>query len=615
MFVLDVIPLSRTAPPQPLSYRSREKVAAGTIVSIPLRKKIVHGLVIGSVPVREAKAQLKTASFSLSKSTTEHIGSLPPALMKAAKEIATYHATTLGAVLSALLVPVLPETLPECLVKGSGFDIERIEIPMINRRKRYESFMKKGDKKESRDKPGATLLVVPTQAEADEWALLLKSQKPLLLSGKLSGKRRDLAIMRACGAHDGLIITTPGFSWIPALRLSRIIIERVSAGSYSLPKRPHLNLIYALTELARARNVPIAYGDYPLPLEYRANPKKALKEKPQGKVTILDTRIQKDEDKKTGATWKALPDNIRDDIEKTIEKGGRVAVLAVRRGYAPTVVCRDCGTAVTDSYGRTLSLVTLNGKRTYRSTDGTCFEDAKTLCKNCGSWNLIPLGIGVERVEEELHAAFPKTPLVRLDQDSALSRSSRTKVLETISTPGTIVIGTESMLTWLSPEQPFDLGVIASADSLLSLPFWRARERFVRVGLMFTERAKRVIVATRHDKDDAVLSALTSPTTSEFWQEELALRKALNYPPFGTLIVFQFEGSSARLAEARAIITAACAPFIPINLQPRSISANNVRGITVLQLSENIWPDKAISERISQLSPAIRVHVDSESLW
>ncbi len=55
----------------------------------------------------------------------------------AARKIAEYHATTLGAVLSALLVPVLSESLPERLVKGSAFEIEPVELPMRARMKRY----------------------------------------------------------------------------------------------------------------------------------------------------------------------------------------------------------------------------------------------------------------------------------------------------------------------------------------------------------------------------------------------------------------------------------------------------------------------------------------------
>jgi primosomal protein N' len=171
------------------------------------------------------------------------------------------------------------------------------------------------------------------------------------------------------------------------------------------------------------------------------------------------------------------------------------------------------------------------------------------------------------------------------------------------------------MLSTLSLEDPVDLGIVASADALLSLPFWRARERFVRIGLMLAERSKKVIVASRHEGTDAALTALTSPTTSSFWADELALRKALHYPPFGTLIMFQVEGSAARIEDARALITNVCAPLTPIHLAPRPISASILRGISVLQLPDGAWPDETLSARISELSPVIRVHIDSESLW
>ena len=111
MFVLEIIPFSRTAPQAPLSYRSVADLSPGTLVSIPLRKKTVLGLVVGSTPVLEAKSALKQASFSLSKSTDLAQGKLPSTVIEAAKNIALYHATTLGAVLSSLLIPALPQAL------------------------------------------------------------------------------------------------------------------------------------------------------------------------------------------------------------------------------------------------------------------------------------------------------------------------------------------------------------------------------------------------------------------------------------------------------------------------------------------------------------------------
>jgi primosomal protein N' (replication factor Y) len=286
----------------------------------------------------------------------------------------------------------------------------------------------------------------------------------------------------------------------------------------------------------------------------------------------------------------------------------------VRRGYAPTVVCRDCGTTVTDEYGRTLSLSISNGVRIFRSADGKVIEDIggkKILCKNCGSWNLTPLGIGIERIEEELLAAYPDTPILRIDADTVSAKTRH----ELASHDGAhIVIGTELMLPWLSPETPFDFGIIASADSLLGLPFWRSRERFVRVGYMLAERSKELVVVTRQPEETA-LTALTSPADSGFWKEETGLRKMLQYPPYGTLIVFHAEGTAERITQAHDFITKACAPHTIVRLPDRQIAKNLLRATSVLHLPAEIWPDAAISKKLSHLPPYVRLQIDAETLW
>ncbi len=619
MFVLSVIPLSRTAPPHPLSYRSSTRVKPGAIVSVPLRKKILPGLVVECIPVREAKYALKSASFSLSKSTDLKQGQLPAAFLTAAEDVALYHATTLGAVLSALVLPVIPVIthLSEAaevfrapkLVKGlaAHHDSQPLEAPLLIRCAHYEKLLKKSLGN------AATLLVVPTQAEADEWSAFLKSFAPLVLSGKLSPPKREAALAAASTCR-GLIIATPGFVWVPIQHLERIIIERPSAGSYTLAKRPYLDLRYAIAALARARAIPLQYGDYPLPLEYRKNPAAGLlaaKNEKSFDITIVDTRIDKKEKTTSVApqVWKAVPDKLLAQIHKTLTRGGRVAVLAVRKGYAPTVVCGDCGTTLTDGFGRTLTLATIKGVRVFRSSDGAVTESAESFCKVCGSWNLKPLGIGIERVEEELAKEFPQAPLLHIDSDTR----SLKKIRESIETPGTIILGTERILPFLSPLNRVELGVIASADSLLAMPFWRSRERFVRIGYMLADRSERTIIATRQPEDTA-LAALDS-SSDAFWKEETSLRKILSYPPFGTLLVFHLEGTAGSLRAAREAVRAACVPFVPYELPERVLSGNTLRTTMVLQLKADQWPDPHLSARIAELPPSIRVYIDSETLW
>ena len=629
MFVLEVIPFSRTAPPAPLSYRSMTNVLPGTLVSIPLRKKTVLGLVIGSTTVLEAKSALKRASFTLSKSSDLVQGKLPAVLIAAAKNIATYHATSIGAVLTSLLLPILPDDFGAELWQEIGKEIVSkeiaarvvcIEAPLIERNAEYKKHIESG----------TTLFVVPTQAEADEWAGFFKHYKPIVLSGRITGERRAAALARAYthtetspektkpgtnATNPKLIITTPSFAWLPLPHLDNIIIERVSAGSYCLPKRPYIDIRVALRELAHARNIPLIYGDFPLPIEYRKDPQASLSYTSLNTIEVLDTRKDKTETKKSDmdSPWQAVPEVLRKEIKEVIARDGRAAVLAVRRGYSPTVVCRDCGTAVTDEHGRILSLATSKGSRVFRSADGKVTQGAEVFCKVCGGWNLQPLGIGIERVEEELREAFPETPIVRIDQDTR-SAVSLKKARSEIMVPGTIIIGTELMLPFLSPYEPVELGIIASADSLLALPFWRARERFIRVGYMLRERSTRTLIATRRPEDTA-LSAVTTSSDQTFWQEETGLRKMLSYPPFGTLIVFHIEGTDARLEEARVAIRDACTPYVPIEPPHRASGANANRSSLVLQLPNGVWPEGELSKRLAALSTAIRITIDSEMLW
>lgn len=602
MYVLEVIPLARTAPPVPLSYRSATKFPPGALVKVPLRKQTVLGLVVSSEPAQDAKAALKQATFTLAKSAPKRFGQLPTVFIHAAEAVANYHATSLGSVLGALLVPVLSSDVPARISKGKGFVIEHAEAPLQSRETSYESTFA----------DGIVMLVVPTLAEVRTFAERYRKYKPLVLSSAVSPKKRE-AVLEELLTNDekkGLIIVTPGYAWVPVPRLSRIIIERMSAGSYTLPKRPYLDMHIAITELARAREVPVTYGDYPLPLEYRLHAEKPLAIGLETDISIVDAREAQGEER-----WSAVPKPIKKEIGAALAEGGTVGVLAVRRGYAPSVVCRDCGTTVTDDYGRALSLVTGNGTRMLRSADGRTLVDirgSKVLCKNCGSWNLQPLGVGVERVVEELRDAFPGTEILQIDADTLTAKVRRELIKP--SEHGRLIVGTELLLPWLSTESPLALGVIASADSLLALPFWRARERFVRIGLMLAERSRKLRVVTRHT-DDAALSAIAAPTESTFWKEEISLRKLLKYPPFGTLLVFHIEGSEERVAEVERFIRAALAPREPITLPVKQITESSFRGTMVLQLPAGKWPDSKLVERLSALPPFVRLHIDSESFF
>jgi primosomal protein N' (replication factor Y) len=605
MFVIDVIPFSTNAPGT-LSYRVRKKLALGTLVEVPLRKQQVLGVVIGISSVAAARAQLRTASYVLRAGATKPVGRIALALFAAAEETARYHAASLGSVLRQLLPDVIAESGRTELAHGEGFEERQCELPETERRKAYAALAR-----EASERREGLLIIAPTVVEAARLADSLHDEgiDTVLLMGELRGKKRATALARAASVR-GTVVVTPSFSFVPIKRLAGVVVERESASGYVAQKRPAIDFRIAARALARARRVPFIIGDYPLRLERRTPAEAALAPAKLGAISILDARSKPDEQK---GAFKAVPEPMLQELRRTLEHGGRAAVLAVRKGYAPAVVCRDCGTAVADERGQTLALAgTASGKPILRSADGATLRDAKALCNVCGSWNLLPLGIGAERVALELTEALPGARIVRFDGDSVKTAAQARRASAEAMLSGTILVGTELVLPWIA--EPLDYAGIASADALLAVPFWRARERFAHLALTLAGRAKRLTIASRRP-DDTVFALLRKPSSTAFFDEELGLRKALGYPPYGTLITLAYEGAKERVAAASKEIAGALVERAATTLAPRALAKGRYRGVTVLKLPTGSWPDEELLARLRALPLYVRVRIDPESLW
>jgi primosomal protein N' len=602
MFVIEVIPLSAGLPQGTLSYRSKKRLAPGILVQVPLRKQQVPALVVHVTSVVESKASLKAAGYALRGGTLKTAGSLPQSFVDAAQDSATYHGATLGGVLGTLLKEVLPDELPKTFGEGEKYETSFVEDTYEKRISAYRTIVKKQTEKKK-----ATLMVAPTVIEVERLFDYFKEDAVTMVTGALRGKRRFAALAAALSAKS-VVITTPAFAWLPMPNVGAVIIERASAAGYVLPKRPYLDMRVALAALGEHRNLHIVFGDFPLPLELRPHPAAALGAALQAPATLIDPRIEQKD-----AAFAAVPREMMEAIVETHGAGGRSAILAVRKGYGSAVVCRDCGNIVRDERGATLSLFTLGEKNVLRSADGVTKVGADAVCPVCGSWNLLPLGIGVERVIEEIKKAVPGVDVVRFDTDVIRTSAHAKAAQKRGAERGVIVVGTEIMLPFLNPEHPFDVTAIASADSLLALPFWRARERLVRIGLTLRERGKRFYIATRSPLEPAIETIL-HPAKNDFFKQETEIRKALFYPPFGHLVVFHAEGTKAHVDESARAVEKIMHPIICTRLADRVVARGRFRLSLVAKLPGEAWPGE-VSERLLRLPLSITHHIDPESLW
>ena len=178
-------------------------------------------------------------------------------------------------------------------------------------------------------------------------------------------------------------------------------------------------------------------------------------------------------------------------------------------------------------------------------------------CPQCWSRRIKYLGIGTQRVEEEAAHLFPGAVLLRWDRDATAGRHSHDEILERfLSHEADVLIGTQMIAKGLELPLVTLVGVI-NADVGLHLPDFRAAERTFQILAQVAGRAGRgtgagrVIVQSYNPEHYAVVCAARHDFRA-FYDEEIALRRQLENPPFSRLarLVYAGTGSSQRQEEA-----------------------------------------------------------------
>src|SRR3989338_3954665 len=193
------------------------------------------------------------------------------------------------------------------------------------------------------------------------------------------------------------------------------------------------------------------------PLSFRINFK--------GEIQILS---RKGREKK----FRVLEDESIREIKAAIEKSKNVFIFSLRKGLATMTICRDCNETVSckNCGGALVLYLSKEGKkRVFVCNRCQTNEASDTICATCGSWNLMPLGIGTDTVSEYVKKIFPKSKIFQLDKEVARTGKGAEKIIkEYLENKGSILIGTEMSFFYLKDKVA--LSVMASFDSLWSIP-------------------------------------------------------------------------------------------------------------------------------------------------
>jgi len=233
-------------------------------------------------------------------------------------------------------------------------------------------------------------------------------------------------------------------------------------------------------------------------------------------------------------------------MEERLSRGEQVIVFLNRRGFATYVFCARCGWAMRC---RHCDISMTFHKRLNRAVCHYCGErrPAPATCPECQSPELKYVGLGTEKVEQEIHARFPGVECARMDSDSVRGRGAHARVLDAFRSQRVkILVGTKMIAKGLDFPNVTLVGVV-NADTALHLPDFRAGERTHQLVSQVAGRTGRgpkgglVIVQTYQPEHYTIRSAAAHDYVA-FAEIELGHRKALNFPPFGRAARIVIDG-------------------------------------------------------------------------
>lgn len=270
-----------------------------------------------------------------------------------------------------------------------------------------------------------------------------------------------------------------------------------------------------------------------------------LKERTKGsrlpEVFVTDMRKELEDGNRSAF---GLP--LQQAIRENLEKGQQTMLFLNRRGYSTFVSCRKCG--------EVLTCPSCNVSYTYHASDKAlvCHYCGKEVpvpktCPSCGSHYIRYFGTGTQKIEEETRRLFPEASVLRMDADTTTGKNGHARILELFGKgKADILIGTQMIAKGHDFPNVTLVGILA-ADLSLNLGTYQAAENCFQLITQAAGRAGRgelagrVFIQTYQPENHAIRMAAAQDYEG-FYQEEILLRQAMEYPPFSHIFSVLITG-------------------------------------------------------------------------
>jgi primosomal protein N' (replication factor Y) len=342
-----------------------------------------------------------------------------------------------------------------------------------------------------------------------------------------------------------VVVGTRSGVFAPVRNLGLIVVDEEHDGSYKQEETPRYNGRDVALVRAQAAHACVVLGSATPSLESRYNAERGkytlltlpgrIEDRPMPAVSLVDMRQEFLETRQQATFSRKLVEA----IGQRLENGEQTIILLNRRGFSSFVACRACGERVQCV---NCSVTLTFHKRDRRLLCHYCgyAERVPSVCPKCSSEHLYFLGVGSERVEEELHRAFPAARIARLDRDTVTGKRQYETILDGFREGSfDILVGTQMIAKGHDIPNVTLVGVV-SADVGLGMPDFRAAERTFQLLTQVAGRAGRgnlpgIVLIQTINPDHYAVRMAAAQDYQAFYEKELAFRRAMSYPPFSAM--------------------------------------------------------------------------------
>lgn len=383
----------------------------------------------------------------------------------------------------------------------------------------------------------------------------------VVMHSKLSVGERYDAWRRLRLGQAGIVIGARSALFAPVDNLGLIVIDEEHEFTYKQEESPRYHARQVALFRAKLAGAAVVLGSATPAIEtyYQAlagqhillTMDKRVDDVPLPPVTVVDMREELAKGRRS-----VISPALQEMLAETLSRKEQAVILLNRRGYSTFVLCRECGHVLKCRHCDIPLVYHTPGQslRCHYCQERHAVPDT---CPECGSRYIRYFGAGTQKVEETLTALFPAAKIVRMDQDTTSKKMAHDKILAAFAA-GTydILLGTQMVAKGHDIANVTAVGII-SADTALNLPDFRAAERTFALLTQAAGRAGRGdkagrVVMQTYNPDHYAIKFGAAHNYQAFYENEIAFRRELNYPPYANLIKITVQAGDETLVHRSA---------------------------------------------------------------